>query len=109
MSEYQNRAVEWLLAGSEAAEVMDRTMRRKRFLEEALGLYQAMGGSAEEARGQVARLFAKPAGEVVADIGDVMIELAGISFAYDVDMMQAAYNTLDFNWKNSQTKSVNTG
>ncbi|MBL0373868.1 hypothetical protein JJB09_17735 [Rhizobium sp. KVB221] len=109
MSEFQNRAVELLVAGPGAAVAMDTVERRTRFLENALELYRAMGGTLDEAGGLAKAIYSRPATDVVAEIGDVMIALAGISQINDVDMMQAAYNTLDAEWKNLELSSDGSG
>ena len=99
MSEYQNNAVELLKARFGATSVLDKDARRTQFLQEALELYRAMGGSAEMVRVQVGTAFSEPAGDVHAKIGEVMNALAGVSLAHDVDVVQAGYNSLDDGWK----------
>ncbi len=95
MSEYQNRAVELLIATIGKETIMDGVDRRIRFLRQAIELFQAMGGSAQEANAVVSAAMSKPAPSVSAKLGDLMSELAGIGYAHDIDMIQAAYNTLD--------------
>lgn len=94
MSEYQNKAVALMTArlGTEAAS--DITARNRAFLAAAISLFHALGGSDEElaAAAQTAG-DAVPAVDVA--IGDVMRELAAIGTLSDLDIMQAAYNTLD--------------
>jgi|UPI00068FA6C3 hypothetical protein len=99
MSEYQNRAVELLIATIGEATVLDRVDRRIRFLQQAIELFHAMGGSAEEASTVVSVAISKPAPAVSTKLGDLMGELAGIGYAHDIDMIQAAYNTLDQGWQ----------
>ena len=99
MSEFQNRALELLYARYGEQSVMDKDKRRSHFLQEALELFRAMGGPVETIRAKTLEVYAKPAGEVVVEIGDVMNTLAGVGLANDVDIVQAAYNRLDDGWK----------
>jgi hypothetical protein len=100
MSEFQNRALDLLYARFGEQSVMDKDQRGIHFLQEALELFRAMGGSVDAVRAKTVEVYSKPAGEVVVEIGDVMNSLAGVGVANDVDIVQAAYNTLDDGWKN---------
>jgi hypothetical protein len=103
MSEYQNRAVELLIATIGEETILDSADRRIRFLRQAIELFQAMGGSAQEASAVVSAAMSTPAPVVSAKLGDLMSELAGIGYAHDIDMIQAAYNTLDQGWQRVTT------
>jgi hypothetical protein len=99
MSEFQNRAIELLHARFGEESVYDKDKRRNQFLQEALELFRAMGGSADTVRSHAVSAYSKAPGEVVVKIGDVMNSLAGVGLAHDVDMVQAAYNRMDDGWR----------
>jgi hypothetical protein len=100
MSEYQNRAVELLIETIGKATVLNRVDRRIRFLRQAIELFHAIGGSALEADALLSTAMTGPAPVVSTKLGDLMAELAGIGYSHDIDMIQAAYNTLDMGWQN---------
>lgn len=79
--------------------VLDRVDRRVRFLRQAIELFQAMGGSSQEANAVIAAGMSGPVPAVSSKLGDLMSELAGVGYSYDIDMIQAAYNTLDQGWQ----------
>lgn len=95
MSEFQNKAVRLMAACDGEASVTDPGLRQRNLLLSALELYRALGGSFEQPEA------AKDQGEMSTPrrvdlvIGDLMKELAAISHMYDMDIMQAAHNTLD--------------
>jgi len=109
MSEYQNKAITLLNAEVGEHSVMDKDKRRNHFIQEALELFRTMGGSAETARALTTAAYSKPASEVVVEIGDVMISLAGVGFVHDVDIVQAAYNRMDDGWKSIEAVPVKQG
>lgn len=97
---FQKKANAWAVAcfGEEIAR--DRAERAHRFLEEALELAQAGGCTATEAHMLVDYVFGRPAGDVAAEIGDVMNALAMFGTAYDIDIEAAAATGLDRCWAN---------
>lgn len=99
MSELQNKAVELLHARFGESSLMDKDERRNQFMQDALELFRAMGGSAEMVRTHAVAAYTKPPGEVVVKIGDVMNSLAGVGLAHDSDIVQAAYNRIDDGWR----------
>jgi hypothetical protein len=106
MSEYQNRAVELLITTIGEATVLDRLDRRVRFLRTAVELFQAMGGSSQEADAVLSASMSGPVPAVSTKLGDLMSELAGVGYSYDIDMIQAAYNTLDQSWQRIEAVST---
>jgi NTP pyrophosphatase (non-canonical NTP hydrolase) len=89
---FQDRVVAWM----ESAFGPDwREDRAHRFFEEALELAQASGCAKADAQALLDRVFDRPRGDVYAEVGDVMLTLAGLSGAVGVDMAEAAENGLD--------------
>lgn len=64
----------------------DLTERNHRFLEEALELVQSNGCTASEAHQLVDYVFGRPTGEIVQECGGVMVTLAALCCAADIDM-----------------------
>lgn len=95
MSEIQNRAVRLLMLQQGSANIRIAE-QRLRVLTAALALYRASGGSEQAARDLCSDVFSKaPVVEMANGMGDIMLSLAALSRACDLDMMQAAYNSLD--------------
>lgn len=86
---FQNRVNHWMqhCFGPEVS--ADRTERNHRFLEEALELVQANGCSYHEALQLVDYVYGRPQGEIVQEVGGVMVTLAALCLAYGVDMRAA--------------------
>lgn len=95
---YQERVKEWLFAcfGEEISS--DKLERCDRFIEEALELVQAIGYSAERAHALVDYVFNREAGEPHQEVGGVMVTLAGLCFANDLDMIKAGEEELGRVW-----------
>ena len=64
----------------------DRQERNHRFLEEALELTQACGCTISEAHQLVDYVFDRDQGDVNQEVGGVMVTLAALCFANDIDM-----------------------
>lgn len=94
MSELQNRAVELLKLQPASLPMTDAALRQH-LLSLCLGLYRAMGGSEPDAEDLLRQSFSTPPADVAASVGDLMMAVAGLSHLKDIDMVQAAYNTLD--------------
>jgi hypothetical protein len=95
MSEFQNKAVRLMEAGAGEASVSDVAERQRNLLASALELYRALGGSFELLEASIIQGETDTPRRVDLIIGDLMHELAAISHMHDMDIMQAAYNTLD--------------
>ena len=94
MSEFQNKAVR-LMAGRGEDSLNDFAERQRNLLLSALELYRALGGSFDQLEAVIMRDEPEIARRVDLVIGDLMNELAAIGYLYDLDIMQAAHNTLD--------------
>lgn len=83
---FQARVKPWLLECFGEAIAGDREERNHRFLEEALELVQACGCTASEAHQLVDYTFGRPVGEKSQEVGGVMVTLAALCLAQDLDM-----------------------
>jgi hypothetical protein len=72
----------------------DRLERSDRFLEEALELTQAADYTADRAHALVDYVFGRPRGELVQEVGGVMVTLAALCLAQAVDMHEAGEREL---------------
>lgn len=86
---FQERVQPWLMECFGAMIAGDREERNHRFLEEALELVQACGATASEARQLVDYVYGRPVGEPAQEVGGVMVTLAALCLANDLDMHQA--------------------
>lgn len=95
---FQNRVAPWMLAcfGDEIAS--DRVERNHRFLEEALELVQATGCTQSEAHQLVDYVFGRPVGEPTQEVGGVMVTLAALCLAQQMDMHSAGETELARIW-----------
>lgn len=85
-TEFQNRVKPWMLDcfGSEISR--DTVERNHRFLEEALELVQACGCTQSEAHQLVDYVYGRPWGDKPQEVGGVMVTLAALCLAHDIDM-----------------------
>lgn len=84
--DFQSRVAVWMVAcfGTEAPK--DRVERRFRFLEEALELFQATGGTEEQAQELLRYIYNRPPGAMAQEMGGVLLTLASLCSAYHIDM-----------------------
>ncbi|WP_206438178.1 hypothetical protein [Burkholderia stagnalis] len=97
-SSFQARVQPWMLECFGAKITTDRTERNHRFLEEALELVQACGCTASEAHQFVDYTFGRPAGEPAQEVGGVMVTLAALCLANELDMHAAGETELADIW-----------
>ncbi len=95
---FQQRVQPWMHACFGAEISADRVERNHRFLEEALELVQACGCTASEAHQLVDYTFGRPLGEPAQEVGGVMVTLAGLCLANDLDMHAAGETELARVW-----------
>lgn len=95
---FQERVQPWLIAcfGEEIAG--DREERNHRFLEESLELVQACDCTREEAHQLVDYVYNRPVGEKHQEVGGVMVTLAALCLANDLDMHTCGQVELDRIW-----------
>jgi NTP pyrophosphatase (non-canonical NTP hydrolase) len=94
----QSRVAPWMQACFGAEIAADTVERRHRFVEEALELLQAMGGTKHEAIQLVDYVFSREKGEPHQEIGGVMITLAALCLAAGLDMHKAGEDELARIW-----------
>jgi hypothetical protein len=87
---YQERVDDWMQSCFGEKISGDRVERYQRFLEEALELAQAMGCTRSEARQLLHYTFDRPAGEPAQEVGGVMVTLAALCSASDINLDDAA-------------------
>ena len=95
---FQDRVQPWLMACFGPMIAGDREERNHRFLEEALELVQACGCSASEAHQLVDYVYGRPVGEPAQEVGGVMVTLAALCLANDLDMHGAGETELARIW-----------
>jgi hypothetical protein len=97
-ADLQSRVQPWLLACFGAEISRDKIERNHRFLEEALELVQACGCTGSEAHQLVDYVFGRTVGEPSQEAGGVMITLAALCLAQDMDMHEAGETELRRIW-----------
>lgn len=86
---FQLRVLPWLLACFGLQISSDRLERNDRFIEEALELVQATGYSVARAHQLVDYVFGRPTGVPHQEVGGVMVTLAALCLANNLDMHEA--------------------
>lgn len=95
---FQERVRPWLLQTFGEKIANNITKRNHRFLEESLELVQATGLCSEEAHMLVDWVFNRPVGEPFQEVGGVMVTLAALCLANDLDMYENGEKELDRIW-----------
>lgn len=98
ITSYQSRVEKWLEACFPASVRSDRGERTHRFLEEALELAQANGCSRDDAFALVDYVFGRPSGQPEQEVGGVMVTLASLCSASNINMDDAGNRELERNW-----------
>jgi hypothetical protein len=96
---YQTHVAVWIKACLGPLIAADVTERNHRFLEEALELVQSKGCTASEAHQLVDYVFNRPVGEPFQELGGVMVTLAALANAADLNMDIAAETELVRAWE----------
>jgi hypothetical protein len=97
-SNFQSRVKPWLAACLGPALANDLAERNHRFLEEALELVQSTGCSQHAAHQLVDYVYGRPVGEPAQEVGGVMVTLAALCLANNLDMHAAADIELSRIW-----------
>lgn len=95
---FQTRVRSWIAACFPPSASSDRNERTYRFLEEALELAQANACSRLEAIELVNYVYDRPVGDAELEVGGVMVTLAGLCGALEIDMEAAGEAELKRNW-----------
>lgn len=91
---FQPRVLPWLIECFGAEIASDRVERCDRFIEEALELAQSLDWTADRAHALVDYVFGRPKGEPHQEVGGVMVTLAALCQAVDLDMHKAGDDEL---------------
>ncbi len=83
---FQARVLPWLMACFGEMIAGDREERNHRFLEESLELVQSLGCTASEAHQLVDYVYGRDIGEPAQEVGGVMVTLAALCLANEMDM-----------------------
>lgn len=95
---FQARVQPWMMACFGAMLAGDREERNHRFLEEALELVQSTGCTAHEAHQLVDYVYGRDIGEPHQEVGGVMVTLAALCLANQLDMHQCGETELARIW-----------
>lgn len=95
---FQQRVQPWMLACFGEMIAGDREERNHRFLEEALELVQACGCTTHEALQLVDYVYGRPVGDPPQEVGGVMVTLAALCLANQMDMQQCGETELARIW-----------
>jgi hypothetical protein len=95
MSELQNRIVERLGALNPLRQVALTPDKRERVMTAAIGLFYAAGGDSDELREIVLKANEHKRSNVADAVAQVVVATAAVSYASDLDLVQAAYNWID--------------
>lgn len=95
---FQDRVEPWLLICFGEAIARDRAERNHRFLEEALELVQSTGCTQDEAHQLVDYVYNRDVGDPPQEVGGVMVTLAALCLAFDMDMHAAGETELARIW-----------
>lgn len=98
ITSFQARVEKWLEACFPPEVRADRGERTHRFLEEALELAQANGCSRGDAVALVDYVFGRPKGHADLEVGGVLVTLAGLCSASEINMDEAGARELARNW-----------
>jgi hypothetical protein len=95
---FQKRVHPWMMKCFGPMIAGDKEERNHRFLEEALELVQACGCTASEAHQLVDYVYGRPTGERHQEVGGVMVTLAALCLAQELDMHEAGETELARIW-----------
>lgn len=95
---FQDRVKNWLLQCFGEKIATDKMERNHRYLEESLELVQSLGCTKEEALRLVDYVYGRPEGEPFQEVGGVMVTLAALCNANDLDMEKDGEVELERIW-----------
>jgi hypothetical protein len=97
---FLDRVHAWMLETFDMETVRNKTERNHRFLEESLELVQSLGCTQAEAHMLVDYVFGRPVGEPHQELGGVMVTIAALCNANDMDHEKAGADELTRCWQN---------
>lgn len=83
---FQARVRAWVVSCFGQKVAADKSQRNHRFIEEAIELVQSLGCSQSEVHQLVDYVFNRPDGEPAQEVGGVMVTLAALCSANDLNM-----------------------
>lgn len=95
---FQSRVQPWMMECFGEMISGDREERNHRFLEESLELVQSLGCTPAEAHQLVDYVYGRPVGDPPQEVGGVMVTLAALCLANDMDMHEAGEVELERIW-----------
>jgi hypothetical protein len=95
---FQYRVGTWVVKCFGVDVGYDKIERNQRFLEESLELVQSLGCSRSEAHQLVDYVFGRPLGEPKQEVGGVMVTLAALCNANEIDIENASEEELARIW-----------
>lgn len=95
---FQERVWQWVAACFPISARLNVQERNHRFLEEALELAQANACTKEEAQELVDYVFGRAPGDVRQEVGGVLVTLAALCHATELNMDEAGEDELERNW-----------
>jgi hypothetical protein len=95
MSELQNRIVERLGALDPLRQVALTPEKRERLMTAAIDLFYAAGGDADELKEVILKANNRNHRDVADTVAQMVVATAAVSYASDLDLIQAAYNWID--------------
>lgn len=95
---FQHQVQPWMDACFGPEISSDKTERNHRFLEETLELVQATGCTEDDAHALVRYVYGRPVGEPGQEVGGVMVTLAALCLAQQLDMHLEAAKELARIW-----------
>ena len=108
--DYQARVHRWMMSCFSDKIVFSQRERNCRFLEESLELVQALGFNIYDAHEMVDYVFKRPAGKPTQEVGGVLVCLAALCNATDIDMNNAGETELTRIWsKIDQIRAKHAG
>lgn len=100
---FQTRVWHWCLSCFGASITSDVKIRNYRFFEEAAELVQSTGMKKEEAIALVNYVYGRPAGDKKQEMGGVMVTLAALGNALDLDLKYCGELELVRCWEKIET------
>lgn len=88
----QDQVGKWVEETFGAAHAHNVDQRALRFLEEAIELFQALGGNREYLNRVADVVYSKPLGDISMEIGQVGLSLLSIGHTVDIDVDQCERN-----------------
>ena len=82
------RVAAWLITTFGINKTRDIKERNFRFIEEALELTQSLGLTKTEVLNMVNYVYNRPSGMVLQEVGGVVVTLAALCYAINIDMLE---------------------